>query len=95
VDLSDFSDEPLNDQPTLTPLVKEYLDWVNTLREDDQYSYAFVTLEGIARTIQGTGRITDGQRQAVRNIIDGAERANDRHFAPKASRRYEGWERKG
>lgn len=78
---------PLSPDPALTPATEEYLTWLLGLLEDEQYHYAAGTLEGIAQTIRATNRITERQREAVRNIIAGAHEANSRG----RSRRYEGF----
>lgn len=81
---------PLSPDPALTPATEEYLTWLLGLLEDEQYHYAASTLEGIAQTIRATNRVTEGQRQAVRNIIDGAAEAASRDRR-SGSRRYEGF----
>lgn len=90
---------PLDDRPrpALSDATRDWLAWLEALREDEQYGYADDTLAGIAETVRRTNRVTDAQRQAVHHIMDGAARAADRHDrrrgGPGWSRRYEGWRR--
>lgn len=81
-----FSDTP-NDPED--PAVEEFIEECRALAEAKDTLFAADTLHGIADTVQKTGRVTDNQRQAVRNISTGAERRE------RSSRRYEGWRRNG
>lgn len=92
--LDHLSNAPSSDAPTLRPAIAEYLAYVQDLVDDTEvYGYAVSTLRGIAETIRLTGRVTDGQKQAVRNIVNGAAEAQDARERNRRSRRYEGWSR--
>lgn len=92
--LDDLSDDPLSDRPILSPAVRDYLDYVDDLiGTPEVYAWAEDTLRGIRTSIHTTGRITDGQRRAVANIVDGAARGDAARERNKSSRRYEGWSR--
>jgi hypothetical protein len=83
--LDDFSDDP-------DPIEAEAQAFVvrcRELAEDEPTAYAADTLHGIAETVAQLGRVTPGQRQAVENIVAGADRRE------RGSRRYEGWRRNG
>lgn len=80
-----------NPTPTrqLSDDVVEYLEYLRGLIDDPEvYGFACQTLDGIATTITERGRVTDGQRQAVRNIVQGGDRASRQSTS---SRRYEGF----
>lgn len=90
--LDHLDDTPLPDPAALSPATEEYLAYLASLCEDEQYHYALATLDGIAATIRATNRVTERQREAVRNIIAGAEAANSRRRGERSgSRRYEGF----
>jgi hypothetical protein len=57
-------------EPTLTPAARDLLRQIDELLEDERYEWAADTLEGIKSTVSRTGRCTDGQQRAVRNIED-------------------------
>jgi len=86
--LDDLDDTPLSDHRALAPATEEYLAYLASLAEDEQYAYALDTLDGIATTIRGSNRVTEAQRQAVRNIIAGAGEA---HARRRSGRRDEGF----
>lgn len=91
--LDDFGDTPLSDTPTHSPEVVDFLDWLRDLASDSRTAYAADTLDGIAETVRKTNRISDGQRQAVENIVAGAQRGYETRERNRSSRRYEGWRR--
>ncbi len=77
---------------TIPEDTQEYLDYLQTLLENTEvYGYACTTLEGIHTTIAASGRVTDGQRRAVRNIVQGGDEAQARKASGFRSRRYEGY----
>ena len=93
--LSDLTDDPLPPR-TLSHADAEYLAYVeNLLGEDGTYAYATATIEGIVETIKATQRVTQGQRDAIRNIVRGGDEAQARRDAHRPTRRYEGWTRQG
>lgn len=74
------------------PAVQDFLDEIETLQSSGDYDWAGDTLAGIYDTVKASGRVTDGQRTAVRNI--GASREANRHTGRMQARgwgrRYEG-----
>lgn len=92
--LDDLSDGPLSHAPVLSDVVRDYLDYVKGLAEEDEvYGFAIDTLSGIAKTIELTGKVSPGQRAAVRNIVAGAAEGERTRERNKSSRRYEGFGR--
>lgn len=85
-----LSEQPL-DQPEPDPRQTE---WYRFAREIDdllatgRVTFAESTLLDIQATVEKYKRVTDGQRRAVRNIEEGANRPKRGY-----SRRYEGWGR--
>lgn len=72
--------------------VDDFITRCEELAESPETQYASDTLLGIAETVRKRRVITAGQRQAVRNIVMGAQETEDR--GPRGgSRRYEGWRR--
>jgi hypothetical protein len=83
-----LNDDPIQPTPsTTTPTssseVRRFLDDIDELRGSHQYGWADDTLRDIARTVELSGRVTEGQRKAIANIEAGAMR--------KARRRWEGF----
>ena len=64
---------------------------ITELLATGKYTWAERTLEDIQVTVEKTQRVTDGQRRAVRNIEEAAERS--RYRPRTGSRRYEGYGR--
>jgi hypothetical protein len=54
--------------------VVEFLEEIEDLQNDDRYGFAADTLEGIHTTVENSGRVTIGQRQAIDNIRESVER---------------------
>lgn len=52
---------------------KKFLELLEGLTSDSRYNWAGDTLGGIYQTIEETARVTKGQRDAVRNIMDRVE----------------------
>lgn len=70
---------------------RAFLDALSDLLADRRYNFANETLSGIWDSVEGTLRVTEGQRQAVANIRRSVEEREDK---PRGgSRRYEGWSR--
>lgn len=78
-------DEPSDD-------VAAFLEGIEVLQSSGDYEWASDTLSGIYDTVKASGRVSDGQRTAIRNI--GASREANRHTGrmerPGWKRRYEG-----
>lgn len=98
--LDDLSDQPLDTQPVkpltprpLSPDVADYVEYLDGLCDDDTVGYAVETLQGIRRTVKETNRVTQGQRNAVQNIVSGGHERQGRFERGKGSRRYEGFGR--
>lgn len=75
----------------------DFLGLLNELLGGGHYDWARETLEGIRTTVHTTGRVTEGQRQAVARIAAARRQArdDDRQMSFErtgGSRRYEGWE---
>ena len=66
---------------------------LQTLADDDRYAFAWGTLTDMRLTVQQTERVTEGQRNAVRNIVEGAKEGQRSRARHQRSRRYEGWGR--
>jgi hypothetical protein len=94
VSLDDFSDTPLSNTPApaLDAECRQFIAYVEGVAEDDTTSYAADILHLMIETVKRTGRVTDGQRDAVANVIEGA-RKRERNQHRGGSRRYEGWRR--
>lgn len=75
------------------PAVEEFIEECRALAEAKDTHFAADTLHGIADTVLKTGRVTDNQRQAVRNIVAGAEQRERQRETRGWSRRYEGHRR--
>lgn len=91
--LDDLSDAPLT-EPTLSTEDRQYLDYVMSLVDDPEvYGYAIDTLSGIAKSIASSCKVTRGQREAVRNIVNGAWEGMRTRERNRTSRRYEGFGR--
>lgn len=81
----------LKDEPIRQPAPEDFrdTDWYRFSTEIDdllatgKYTWAESTLTDIQRTVEALKRVSEPQRQAVRNIEAGAQRY----------RRYEGWRR--
>jgi hypothetical protein len=67
-----------------------FLDDIQELRDDDRYLWAEATLRGIYESVSAAGKVSEGQRTAVRNIRDSVLEREERHRT-RPSRRYEGW----
>lgn len=92
--LSDLSDAPLSQLPTPTPEATEYLDYLDMLlgdADDAGFAWAADTLSGIRQTITLRGRVTDAQRHAVSNIVQGVASAKDAKARRGRSRLDEGF----
>ena len=88
--LDDFSDVPLSDTPKLTPEAEVFVAYLEGLLDDDGVSYAADTLSSIMLTVRKTGKVTDPQRDAVANIVEGAKQHERTRARNARSRRYEG-----
>lgn len=55
---------------TLTPEAADLVDEINGALDMDKYEWAAETLEGIKTTILERGVCSDGQKRAIRNILD-------------------------
>ena len=80
----------LTDQPieTTTPTterdVMRMLDRIAEMRGSGLFNWADDTLRGIEDSVAGSGRVTEGQRQAVANIEEAS-------WSGRGRRRYEGF----
>lgn len=90
--LDHLDDTPISDQPKLSAEAELFISFLDGLLDSDTVSYAFDTIEGIRMTVKQTGRVTEGQRDAIANIQEGA-RKRERNARRGGSRRYEGWRR--
>lgn len=87
--LSDLSDAPLRDRPTLSDASQAFVDEIdNVLMECD---WAATTLDEIRATVVQTNRVTEGQRRAVQNIVAANRRPRGGKEHGGWSRRYEGY----
>lgn len=83
-----LSDQPLDDRPTHSEEVNDFLDEIRGMRDQDRYAFAEDTLRGIKESVERTGSVTMKQRQAVRNIAESQNHGRERGGW---SRRYEGY----
>lgn len=95
LDELDFSDEPLLPRRMETPDLRsqpwyQFVQEIDELLDNQQYDWAWDTLEGIKASVQRYQSVTEGQDRAIRNIKRaGREKASGRRY----NRRYEGWQR--
>jgi len=99
--LDDLDNDPLPPRADLLQdqaAAQTFADEIRALEEDETYQFAWGTLVDIRLTVERTNRVTPGQRQAIDNIREGAERyqeGKDRGHSRGGSRRYEGFGGKG
>ena len=87
-----LSDTPIVPHP-MPDAVREYLEYLDSLIDTDEVGYAIDTLRAIRTTIAERQRVSDGQRQAIHNIVAGAAEGQRRRETHTTSRRYEGFRR--
>ncbi len=90
LDELNLSDAPLerpDPDPRSTDWYRFSVD-IQDLLATGRYTWAERTLQDIAVTVEQTQRVTDGQRRAVNNIEEGANRPRRGY-----GRRYEGYSR--
>lgn len=88
--LDDFSDQPLSNSPQLSEDVQLFVDYLDVLATGDDTAYAGDTLRGMAETVKRTAKVTDAQRDAVANIVEGAKKHERSRQSSRRTRRYEG-----
>ena len=93
MNLEDFSDAPLDDEPTLDRETQVFVVWLESLIDDPGCQYALPTLTGILANVKRLGKVSEPQRDAVQNIYDGAVKREMADARRRRSRRYEGWNR--
>lgn len=87
--LSFRPDTPLPPPRPPNELVQSFIEDLNALLDDEGYRWAWETIAGIRETIRTHQRVTQGQRQAITNVLAGQARGNGRG----RTRRYEGFGR--
>ena len=86
-------DDRLLPSATDDPRGTEWYAFVEEIEEHiagERVAFAEDTLHSIAETVERTKVVTEAQRRAVRNIVQGARAARERR---SSSRRYEGFHR--
>lgn len=90
-DLHLSNDGPGRDREERSAEARAFLDEISDLLGDRRYNWANETLSDIFDAVEGSLRVSDGQRRAVQNIRRSVEEREER---PRGgSRRYEGWSR--
>lgn len=56
---------------------REFVDELDDMLFDDDYSFASDTIEGIKGTVEKTHKVTEGQRTAIENIKNSVEERGD------------------
>lgn len=69
----------------------EVLEEIEEMLDDEKYSFAFETLQGIKITIGRTGEATEAQQRAVQNIKSSKSSNREARSDTKRSRRWEGF----
>lgn len=97
-DPKQFRDEPQDDAELPTRKAPAYINATEFIQEiegmlfDGEYSWAYETLDGIRDTVSHTEEVTDRQWEAVQNIRRAGEGRKARAEGGR-SRRYEGFRR--
>jgi hypothetical protein len=82
-DLIGLDDSPIAEPDLRDTVWGKFLGEINDLIESGDYDWAMETLTGIAESVEKRRWVTDGQRQAIKNIEAGLTRR-------RWGRRYEG-----
>jgi hypothetical protein len=74
-----------------------FVEQLRELEDDPRYEFCWGMLVDMRVTVQQTGRVTEGQRQAIDNVLDGVRRHDEqaegwRRHERRTGRRYEGWD---
>lgn len=96
LDLGDSGPAPRDDLAITRREAQAFINLLLEMEDEELYQFAYGTVVDIRLTVQQTERVTDGQREAIQNIRDGAARHEEaregweRHER-RTGRRYEGF----